>query len=322
MRSNGRAFRSLTIQNAHLTAGLRGNGGPDGLGDCAGHDKKMNFLQSLVQKFAGKPIDWDELEESLIRADLGVPLTMRIVKRLKEREAWSITGLKEIEQVVREEVARVLPIQSAPIRPLPGKPKVVLIVGVNGTGKTTSTAKLAHYFKNNRHTVILAAADTFRAAAIEQLGIWADRLGVEIVRGQYNADPAALCYEAYQAAEKRNVEFLLCDTAGRLHTKSNLMAELNKVKRTLAKHDPTAPQESLLVVDATTGGNALSQAREFHQAIGLTGLIVTKLDGSGKGGVVIAIQDELGIPTRFVGTGEKIEDFAPFNGRDYIEGMF
>jgi fused signal recognition particle receptor len=281
----------------------------------------MNFLQSLVEKFAGKPIDWDELEASLIRADLGVPLTMRIVKRLQEREAWSVTGLSAIEQVVREEIARVLPIDPAPIRPLPAKPKVILIVGVNGTGKTTSTAKLAHYLKKDRHTVMLAAADTFRAAAIEQLGIWAERLGVEIIRGQYNADPAALCYEAYQAAEKRNIEFLLCDTAGRLHTKSNLMAELNKMKRSLAKHDPSAPQETLLVVDATTGSNALSQTREFHQAIGLTGLIVTKLDGSGKGGIVIAIQDELGIPTRFVGTGEKIEDFAPFNGREYIDKM-
>jgi fused signal recognition particle receptor len=169
--------------------------------------------------------------------------------------------------------------------------------------------------------VLLAAADTFRAAAIEQLGIWAERLGIEIIRGQYNADPAALCYEAYQAAEKRNVEFLLCDTAGRLHTKRNLMAELNKVKRSLAKHDPSAPQETLLVVDATTGSNALSQAREFHQAIGLTGLIVTKLDGSGKGGIVIAIQDELGIPTRFIGTGEKMEDFAPFDARAYIDNM-
>jgi fused signal recognition particle receptor len=282
----------------------------------------MNFLKSLVEQFAGKPIDWDQLEETLIRADLGVPMTTRIVQRLKEREAWSVTGLSKIEQVVREEIMRVLPIDPAPIRPLPAKPKAILIVGVNGTGKTTSTAKLAHYFKANRHTVLLAAADTFRAAAIEQLGIWARRLDIEIISGKYNSDPAALCYEAYQAAEKRNIEFLLCDTAGRLHTKSNLMAELNKIKRSLAKHDPSAPQETLLVVDATTGSNALSQAREYHQAIGLTGLIVTKLDGSGKGGVVIAIQDELGIPTRFAGTGEKIEDFAPFNGREYIDKMF
>src|SRR6185312_5138708 len=155
------------------------------------------------------------------------------------------------------------------------------------------------------YSVLLAAADTFRAAAIEQLGIWADRLGIEMIRGQYNADPAALCYEAYQAAVKRNAQFLICDTAGRLHTKSNLMAELQKVKRSLAKLDPTAPHEILLVVDATTGGNALAQAQEFHQALGLTGLVVTKLDGSGKGGLVVAIQNELKIPTRFIGTGEQ-----------------
>jgi fused signal recognition particle receptor len=281
----------------------------------------MNFFQTLAQTFANKPIDWDELEAALIRADLGVPVTTRIIKRLQEREAWSLTGIGDVIDVAREEIARILPLNAAAIRPLPAKPKAILIVGVNGTGKTTSTAKLAHYFQKDRHTVLLAAADTFRAAAIEQLGIWAERLGIEIIRGQYNADPAALCYEAYQAAEKRNVEFLLCDTAGRLHTKRNLMAELNKVKRSLAKHDPSAPQETLLVVDATTGSNALSQAREFHQAIGLTGLIVTKLDGSGKGGIVIAIQDELGIPTRFVGTGEKMEDFAPFDARAYIDNM-
>jgi fused signal recognition particle receptor len=281
----------------------------------------MNFLQSLIQKFSGRPVDWDELEAGLIRADLGVPMTLRIIRGLQERSARSPVTADDIAEVTREEIGRILPVNPAPIRPLPAKPKAILVVGVNGTGKTTSTAKLAHYFKKNRHTVLLAAADTFRAAAIEQLGIWAERLGVEIIRGQYNADPAGLCYEAYQAAEKRNYEFLLCDTAGRLHTKSNLMAELNKVKRSLAKQDPSAPQETLLVVDATTGSNALSQAREFHQAIGLTGVIVTKLDGSGKGGVVIAIQDELGIPTRFIGTGEELDDFAAFDGRQFIAKM-
>jgi fused signal recognition particle receptor len=168
---------------------------------------------------------------------------------------------------------------------------------------------------------MLAAADTFRAAAIEQLDIWAKRLGVEIVRDQYGADPAALCYEAYQEATKCQIDFLLCDTAGRQHTKTNLMAELQKVKRTLGKLDPGAPHETLLVVDATTGSNALSQAREFHNALTLTGLIVTKLDGSGKGGVVVAIQNELGIPTRLVGTGEKIEDFAPFDRQTYIDNL-
>jgi fused signal recognition particle receptor len=281
----------------------------------------MKFFKSIIEKFSGKPIDWDELEESLIRSDIGVAMTQRILNALREREAWSWLSSNDIVEVAREEIGRILPMNPGPIRPLAAKPKAILIVGVNGTGKTTSTAKLAHFFKSKRHTVLLAAADTFRAAAIEQLGIWAGRAGVEMIRGQYNADPAALCYEAYQAAEKRNIEFLLCDTAGRLHTKSNLMAELSKVKRSLAKHDEKAPHETLLVVDATTGGNALAQARQFHESIGLTGLIVTKLDGSGKGGVVVAIQDELGIPTRFVGTGEKLEDFAEFDGQDLIANM-
>ena len=281
----------------------------------------MNFLQSLAQQFAGKPIDWDELEESLIRADLGVPMTTRIIKTLQEREAWSLMGISDVVKVVRAEIARILPSNPPPIRPLPAKPKVILLLGVNGTGKTTSTAKLAHYLQHDRHSVLLAAADTFRAAAIEQLGVWAKRLGVEMIQGQYNADPAALCYEAYQAAAQRKIEFLLCDTAGRMHTKINLIAELQKVKRTLGKHDPSAPHETLLVVDATTGGNALNQAREFQSAVGLTGLIVTKLDGSGKGGVIVAIQDQLGIPTRFVGTGEKIDDFASFDASEFVAKM-
>jgi len=282
---------------------------------------KMNFLQSLAQHFAGKPIDWDELEESLIRADLGVPMTSRIIKTLREREAWSLMGISDVVKVVRQEISRVLPEGSAAIRPLGGRPNVILLLGVNGTGKTTSTAKLARYLQKSGHSVLLAAADTFRAAAIEQLGIWASRLGVEIIKGQYNADPAALCYEAYQAAARSEIEFLLCDTAGRMHTKKNLMAELEKVKRTLSKHDSDAPHETLLVVDATTGGNALSQAREFQSAIGLTGVIVTKLDGSGKGGIVVAIQDELGIPTRFIGTGEQLNDFAAFDAREFVANM-
>ncbi len=281
----------------------------------------MNFLKSLVQKFSGKPVDWDELEEALIRADLGVPITLRIVAALQERAQTTTITSNDISEVTRAEIARVLPLAPPPIRPLPAGPKVILVVGVNGTGKTTSTAKLAHYFKSKRHSVLLAAADTFRAAAIEQLDVWAQRIGVEMIRGQYNADPAALCYDAYQAADRQDIEFLICDTAGRLHTKSNLMAELDKVKRSIAKRDPKAPHETLLVVDATTGSNALSQAREFHQAVGLTGLIVTKLDGSGKGGIVIAIQDELGLPTRFVGTGEKLEDLQPFDSREFIAKM-
>jgi len=301
----------------------------------------MKFLEALAQQFAGKPIDWDELEEALIRADLGVPMTTRIIKTLQEREAWSVLGIGDVIKAVREEIAQILPIEPTLIRQAKGKPTVILIVGVNGTGKTTSTAKLAHYLmdpncrasvsdasafhsnalQDDAYRVMLAAADTFRAAAIEQLDIWAERLGVEMIRGQYGADPAALCYEAYQTAVKREIDWLLCDTAGRQHTKTNLMAELQKVKRALGKLDPNAPQETLLVVDATTGGNALSQAREFHNALGLTGLIVTKLDGSGKGGIVVSIQDELRIPTRFIGTGEKIDDFAPFDRQEYIENL-
>jgi fused signal recognition particle receptor len=281
----------------------------------------VNFLQTLAQHFAGKPIDWDELEESLIRADLGVPMSMRIIKTLQDREAWSVMAMSDVMKVVRQEIGRVLPANPAPIQPLPAKPNVILLLGVNGTGKTTSTAKLARYLQQHGHSVLLAAADTFRAAAIEQLGIWAQRLDVEMIRGQYNSDPAALCYEAYQAATKRGVQFLLCDTAGRMHTKTNLMAELQKVKRALGKQDPTAPHETLLVVDATTGSNALSQAREFQSAIGLTGIIVTKLDGSGQGGIVIAIQDELGISTRFVGTGEQLDAFAPFDRQVYLDNL-
>lgn len=291
----------------------------------------MKFLESLAKQFSGKPIDWDELEEGLIRADLGVPMTSRIIKTLQEREAWALLGIGDVIKAVREEIARVLPRDPAPIRRATDKPRVILIVGVNGTGKTTSTAKLAQHLlhradastfhRNALQSVMLAAADTFRAAAIEQLDIWAKRLGVEIVKGQHGADSAALCYEAYEAAAKRKTDFLLCDTAGRQHTKANLMAELQKIRRTLGKLDPEAPHETLLVVDATTGSNALSQAREFNNSLGLTGLIVTKLDGSGKGGIVVAIQDELGISTRFVGTGEKIDDFAPFDRKIYIENL-
>ena len=275
------------------------------------------FFKSLLQKFTGRPVDWDELEETLIRADLGVSLTQEIVADLMNRDIRPTA--EEVVEATRTAIEGLLPPPSPSLRPLPNKPKAMLIVGVNGTGKTTSTAKLAHFLKKDRHSVLLAAADTFRAAAIEQLAVWSERVGVEIISGQYNSDPAALCYDAYVAAEKKNVEFLLCDTAGRLHNRENLMKELGKIGRILAKHDPAAPHERLLVVDATTGSNAVAQAKEFHAAVNLTGLIVTKLDGSGKGGILVAIQHELGIPTRFIGTGEKIDDFEPFDPRRFVE---
>src|SRR5215218_5125403 len=214
----------------------------------------FGFFKSLVERFTGRPVNWDELEEALIRADLGVSMSQRILKELMARTDKQTA--ESIVAVAREEILKVLPRDTLMLRPLASKPKVVLVVGVNGTGKTTSTAKLAYFLKQKGHSVMLAAADTFRAAAIEQLGVWAERIGCGIVQGQYNGDPAAVCFDAYQRAEKENIEFLICDTAGRLHTKTNLMGELAKVKRILARADPSAPQETLLVVDATTGSNA------------------------------------------------------------------
>ena len=281
----------------------------------------FGFFKTLIQKFAGKPVDYEELEETLIRADLSVPVTLRIIETLHEYEkVGRVTG-DEVAEVTRETIFDLLPASTPPILPFASKPKAILIVGVNGTGKTTSTAKLAAYFKRNRYQVMLAAADTFRAAAIEQLGVWSERLDVEMIRGQYNSDPAALCYDAYTAAAKKKIEFLICDTAGRLHNRQGLMAELGKINRILSRHDPDAPHERLLVVDATTGSNAVAQAREFHAAVGLTGLIVTKLDGSGKGGILVAIQNELGIPTRFLGTGEQLDAFEPFDSRRFVDAI-
>ena len=279
----------------------------------------MSLFKNLFQKFAGRPVDWDELEEILIRSDLGVPMTLQIMKSLQDGDQ-KLTA-ERVVQVAREEVLKILPRDTLNLRPFPNRPKVLLMVGVNGTGKTTSTAKLAARLTRARHSVLLVAGDTFRAAAIEQLETWSQRIGVEMVKGKYGADAAALCYDAWNAAQKRNIEFLLCDTAGRLHTKHNLMLELGKMKRVLGKLDEDAPHEVLLVVDATTGSNALVQAREFSKALKVTGLIVTKLDGSGKGGVLVAIQQELGIPTRFIGTGETLDDLTPFSSEAFVQEM-
>ena len=277
------------------------------------------FFKSFLAKFRGEPIDWEELEETLIRADIGVSMTQKILESIKARSGFA--SADTVMQVTREEILKILPSPEPPLFPLPSKPKVVLLVGVNGTGKTTSSAKLAYWLKSQGRTCLLVAADTFRAAAIEQLCRWGEKLGLEVIKSQYQADSAALCYDAWDSANRRNIEFLLCDTAGRLHTKSNLMQELSKVARTLGKHDTEAPHEKWIVLDATTGSNALVQAREFHQSIGLTGIILTKLDGSGKGGIAVAIQHELGLPTKFIGTGEKETDFAPFNRNDYIDRL-
>ena len=264
-------------------------------------------------------MDWEELEETLIRADFGISMTSLIIEALKKR-GGEVNGETAL-QVLREEILKILPVQNPPLTPLTSGPVTILVAGVNGTGKTTSCAKLANWLKSQNHSCLLVAADTFRAAAIEQLCAWGTRLGIEVMRSQYQGDAAALCHDAWSSARRRNIEFLLCDTAGRLHTKNNLMQELAKVVRTLGKQDATAPHEKWIVLDATTGSNALVQAREFHKAIGLTGVILTKIDGSGKGGIAVAIQHELGIPTRFIGSGEKETDFAPFAREKFVDSL-
>lgn len=279
----------------------------------------MGFFKNLVSRLTSGPVDWDEVEEVLVRADLGVPMVTRLLATLRQE------GLKvsadNVREVLKREILAVLD-QPAWNPQLSGNgPFTILMVGVNGTGKTTSCAKLAFWLKTQGHTPLLAAADTFRAAAIEQLVSWGSRLGVEVVRGQYQGDAAALCHDAWNSARRRRIPFLLCDTAGRLHTKGNLMQELGKVARTLSKQDPAAPHEKWIVVDATTGSNALVQATEFHKAVGLTGVIVTKLDGSGRGGIAVAIARELGLPIRFTGFGEKESDFRPFDPAIFVEGL-
>ena len=278
------------------------------------------FFKRLLQRFSRRKVDLDELEESLISGDVGLRMTTQILDRL--RAMGRSLDPEEVVDVCREEILKILPSETSPLPFFPDKPCVILILGVNGTGKTTSTARLAQWLTNQGRTVMLAAADTFRAAAIEQLEVWADRLKVPIIKGQYKADPAAVCHDAWEAANKRDINYLLCDTAGRLHTRDNLMAELSKIERVLGRKDETAPHETLLVVDATTGSNALQQAKEFQKAVGkLTGVIVTKLDGSGKGGCVVSIQQELGVPARFIGTGEGKDDFAIFEPRSFVEGI-
>jgi fused signal recognition particle receptor len=227
---------------------------------------------------------------------------------------------EDVVETTRRHLVGRLPVDSPPPLPRPdGKPFVILVVGVNGTGKTTSSAKLGLWLKNRGFSVSLAAADTFRAAAVEQLQRWGDRLGLTVVKGNPNADPSSVCFHAHQKAIADGAKFLICDTAGRIHTRHNLMEELGKIRRTIAKQDETAPHLTLLVVDATTGTNALNQAKEFHKASPLDGLIVTKLDGSGKGGIAVTIHDQLGIPPRFLGTGEEPEAFSMFQRNAFVE---
>ena len=279
------------------------------------------FFKKLFNKVTNKAeIDWDELEADLIAADLGARGAMSIVDNLKSMGRK--ISADDVIAACREHITNT--IEESPINLTPrsdGKPTVILVVGVNGTGKTTSSAKLANLLKNQGHSVMLAAADTFRAAAVEQLVLWGERLDIPVLKGAHNADPASVCYTAHQKAIKDQTQFLICDTAGRIHTRHNLMEELGKIERTIGKQDPDAPHIKLLVIDATTGGNALAQAKEFNKAIELDGLIVTKLDGSGKGGVSVIIQQELSIPTQFIGLGEEPDQFKVFNKKEFVEGI-
>ena len=262
----------------------------------------------------------EELEAALIATDIGIDTAVKIVELTKE--AANQSGQVDVFAIARAEIERELGVASPGLAKAPQPPTVILVAGVNGTGKTTSTAKLAHSLKEQGNTVLLAACDTFRAAAIEQLKIWGQRVGCELIAGQYGADSAAIAYDALEAAINRRVDYLLIDTAGRLHTKKNLMEEIKKMHRSLQKKVPTAPHEVLLVLDSTTGTNALNQAREFHQALGVTGLIVTKLDGTAKGGIVVAIARELKIPVKFIGLGEQMDDLQPFDPNQFAEALF
>jgi fused signal recognition particle receptor len=295
---------------------------------------REGLLGSLVQMTVGrKRVDaelLENLEEVLIGADLGVSLTTRLVSGIEEAQR---TGkLREAEEV-RSYLEKALheallakqgdsPPGGPESDPQRARPWVILVVGVNGTGKTTSVGKLAHRYRSEGKQVLLAAADTFRAAAVEQLDIWRERAGVDIVKGAARADPSAVVFDAAQAALSRRCDVLLADTAGRLHTRVNLMDELKKVRRTVGRVIEGAPHEVLLVLDATTGQNAIPQARQFQEGVGVTGVILTKLDGTAKGGIVVSIADELGIPIRYVGLGEGIEDLQPFDAEAFVQALF
>ena len=264
----------------------------------------------------------EELEAALIGADLGMAMTTQIIEAVrKSYETQGGAGL-DVFAVAKAEVEKSLASNRSDLIVAPDGLTVVSIVGVNGTGKTTTSAKLANWMQSQRKTALLAACDTFRAAAIEQIKLWGERLKVEVVAGAYGADAAAVAHDAITAARSRQADYLFIDTAGRLHTKHNLMKELQKLHRVIGKQLPGAPHEVLLVLDATTGMNALNQAREFNKAVPLTGLVVTKLDGTSKGGMVVAIQKELGLPIKFIGLGEQADDLQPFDAKQFAEALF
>ncbi|HUR45072.1 MAG TPA: signal recognition particle-docking protein FtsY [Candidatus Saccharimonadales bacterium] len=264
----------------------------------------------------------EELEAALLGADLGTAMTAQILDSARVAYESQGRGGADFLEIAAQEVEKSLSTANPALKFNPSALTVVSVVGVNGTGKTTTSAKLAHYYQARKQPSMLAACDTFRAAAIEQLKLWGERLDVPVISGAYGADAAAVAHDAVTAAQARNASYLFIDTAGRLHTKHNLMQELQKLHRVICKKLPGAPHETLLVLDASTGMNALNQAQEFHKAVHLTGLVVTKLDGTSKGGIVVAIQKELGIPIKFAGFGEKPEDLQPFDAKQFAAALF
>ena len=288
---------------------------------------RAGFVERLEDVISGrKEIDADlleELEYTLVTADVGVRTSSEILESIRQRvDRKLVADAGQIKQLIREHLVQVLEASERPVPRVTEPPAVVMVVGVNGSGKTTTIGKLANRFKAEGHSVLLCAADTFRAAAIEQLEVWGGRTSTDVIRQSPGADPSAVLFDALQAAKARKADYVIVDTAGRLHTKTSLMAELEKMRRTAAKVIPFAPHEVLLVLDATTGQNGLEQARRFTESTGVTGIVLTKLDGTAKGGIVIAIARELNLPIRYIGIGEKADDLLPFDPEQFVASLF
>jgi fused signal recognition particle receptor len=288
---------------------------------------RAGLMEKIEDAVSGrKEIDADVLEEleyALITADIGAKTTAEILERIRQRvERHQVGDLEELKSLIREHLLEILQATEKPVPLVKDPPAVMMVVGVNGAGKTTSIGKLTRRLQSEGRTVLLCAADTFRAAAIEQLEVWAERTGAGLIRQQPGSDPSAVLFDALQAAKARKVDYVIVDTAGRMHTKTNLMAELEKMRRTAARVIPEAPHEVLLVIEATTGQNGLEQARKFTESSAVTGIILTKLDGTAKGGVVVAISRELNLPIRYVGVGEQLDDLLPFEPENFVASLF
>lgn len=287
---------------------------------------RRGILQNLEHVFSSGRVDdaaWDEFEEILIMSDMGVSTTAKLREKISSAVAAGDSGdMEKIKTLLEKEILAILRGVESPVAELSAKPAVFMVAGVNGVGKTTSIGKIASRFMQDGKKVMVAAADTFRAAAVEQLGVWAERVGSDFLRGQTGADPSAVAYDAVKASVSRDIDLLIIDTAGRVHTRTGLMDELEKLRRVVARELEGAPHETLLVVDATTGQNAVEQARVFNEAIGITGIVLTKLDGTAKGGIIVAIAEQLGLPVKYIGVGEGLGDLREFDAEQFTNALF